>query len=499
MTENKVAEQSSYRQILKATSLFGGVQIFNILIQIIRSKMVAVLLGPSGMGVMGLLNSAIGLIGTITNAGLGGSAVKIVAEAHASGDNHRIAEVITVLRRWILLTGLLGLMLTLVFSPWLSQVTFGNREYTLAFIFISITLLINQLSSGQLVLLQGMRELRSLANANMIGAFLGLLVSTPIFYFWRLRGIVPAIIVTSIVSMILSWYFARKLTIEKIQVSRQTTISEGKEMLKMGIVLNLSGLFTIASSYILRIIISNTGGVEQVGLYAAGFAIVETYVGMIFTAMGTDYYPRLSAVNQDINKVRELVGQQAIIALLIIVPGIILFLIYSPVIIQLLYNQQFLSIEKMVNFAMLGMLFKAVSWSMGYILFAKSDSGLFIKTAILFNSLFLINNIAGYKYFGLTGLGLSYLFNFMIHFLALIIITKWRYNFYFNRNIIKILLFSILFCFAGFYLSMFVSPLLKYLFGSIVFIISCIFTLIELNKRISLKETFSKLLSKQGA
>ena len=54
------AQQSSYRQIMKATSLFGGVQIFQIIISVIRSKFVAILLGPSGMGIVGLLASTTG-------------------------------------------------------------------------------------------------------------------------------------------------------------------------------------------------------------------------------------------------------------------------------------------------------------------------------------------------------------------------------------------------------------------------------------------------------
>ena len=55
-------QQASYRQIMKATSLFGGVQVFQIIIAVVRSKFVAILLGPSGMGIVGLLTSTTGLV-----------------------------------------------------------------------------------------------------------------------------------------------------------------------------------------------------------------------------------------------------------------------------------------------------------------------------------------------------------------------------------------------------------------------------------------------------
>ena len=81
-TENR----NSYKQSLKATSLFGGVQIFNILIQIIRSKFAAVLLGPEGMGVMGLLNSTITMLSSCRNCGLGNSAVRYIEDANVATD-----------------------------------------------------------------------------------------------------------------------------------------------------------------------------------------------------------------------------------------------------------------------------------------------------------------------------------------------------------------------------------------------------------------------------
>ncbi|WP_352405636.1 oligosaccharide flippase family protein, partial [Petrimonas sp.] len=169
--------QSSYRQIMKATSLFGGVQVFQIVISIVRSKFVALLLGPAGMGIVGLLTSTTGLVAGLTNFGLGTSAIKNISEANATGDEQRISTVISVMRRLVWITGILGAVVTLLFSPWLSQFTFGNKEYTASFAWISATLLFSQLSTGELVLLQGLRKLQDLAKANVYGSIAGLLIT----------------------------------------------------------------------------------------------------------------------------------------------------------------------------------------------------------------------------------------------------------------------------------------------------------------------------------
>ena len=286
-------EQASYRQIMKATSIFGGVQVFNIVISVIRSKFVAILLGPGGMGIYGLLTATTGFIEKFTNLGLNTSAVRSVAAANTTGDSKRIGTVVAVFRRLVWITGVIGTLFTLAFAPWLSELTFGNKDYTIAFIWISVTLLFSQITSGQLVVLQGMRKLQYLAKANLAGSAFGLITSVPIYYIWGVKGIVPAIIISTFLAFLISWYFSSRVNIEQTKVNKAVVILEGKDMVKLGFMLSLSSLISMGTSYIVRIYISHKGGVEQVGLYNAGFAIINTYVGMVFTAMVTDYFPKV--------------------------------------------------------------------------------------------------------------------------------------------------------------------------------------------------------------
>ncbi len=100
-------ETNSYRSIFKATSLFGGLQVYQILIGIIKSKFIAILLGPAGMGIMGLYQSTLDLIKSISAFGLEQSAVRDISEANGSGNTIRISRTISTVRRLVWLTGLL--------------------------------------------------------------------------------------------------------------------------------------------------------------------------------------------------------------------------------------------------------------------------------------------------------------------------------------------------------------------------------------------------------
>ena len=134
-------------------------------------------------------------------------------------------------------------------------------------------------------------------------------------------------------------------------------------MLKMGVLISLQGMLAILASYFIRIFISRMGSIDDVGLFNAGFTIVNTYVGLVFTAMATDYYPRLSAIASDNDSFVRAINQQAEISLLLLAPIIIAFIAYIRVAVVVLYSTKFIPTEGMMYWAMAAMFFKAMAWS----------------------------------------------------------------------------------------------------------------------------------------
>tara|TARA_B100000787_G_C16198685_1_gene302923 strand:+ start:1588 stop:3066 length:1479 start_codon:yes stop_codon:yes gene_type:complete len=490
-------QKSSYTEIIKGASLFGGVQVINIIIQIIRSKVIALLLGPSGIGVMGLFNSSLGLISSLTNFGLRVSAVKDIAAANGSQNKQRISITITILRRLVWVTGVLGTLMVLILSPWLSQLTFGNKDYTFAFIWLSITLLFQQLSIGQLVVLQGMRKLKLLAKANVMGSALGLIVTLPLYYIYGLDGIVPGIFVTSLIVLLLSLYFSSKIKLEFVKVTLRQTYLEGKNMLVMGFFISLSSLVTVGASYIVRVFISRIGSVEQVGLYTAGFAIINTYAGLIFSAMGSDYYPRLSEVSHNNKLCKQVVNQQAEIMILIIAPILITFLVFINWVVILLYSKQFISLTGMLYWAALGMFFKAASWSIGFIFLAKGTAKLFFLNELISNIYLLGLNFMGYYYGGLTGLGVSFLISYILHFIQMYAVTKIKFEFSFEYAFIKIFVVQFSLAIICFLLMNIISNTNHYFYGVVLILFSSVYSFRELDKRIDLRRIFNNFRRKE--
>ncbi len=134
---NDTESKDSYGHVLKYTGIFGGVQGLNILMGLVRNKLVAVMLGPSGMGLMALFNSTITFISQATNLGISFSAVKHLSEEFDSGNAERMEHFIRVIRAWSLLTALFGMLVCMAVGPLLSDYTFSWGDHTLHFILLA--------------------------------------------------------------------------------------------------------------------------------------------------------------------------------------------------------------------------------------------------------------------------------------------------------------------------------------------------------------------------
>lgn len=490
------SSQSSYRSIFKATSLFGGVQIYQILVQILKSKFIAILLGPTGVGIIGLYQSGLQFIQQLTSMGLAQSAVRDVSESNGTGDKERIARTMIVVKRLVWITGVLGLVVTALFSPLLSKSSFGNYDYTIPFIFLSFTLLLDQLCAGQKVVLQGLRKYKDLAKCSAYGVTFGLITSVPFYYWLGVDGIVPTLVLTSVCSLILSYLYSRKIRTEAVQVSTRQTFEQGKIMLIMGISMSVNGILSTGSAFAIRSYIQTIGGVNEVGMFQAGFVIINTYVGLVMNAIATDYYPRLASINKDNESCRQVVSQQGEIASMILAPILTICLVFMPIMLQILYSDQFLDAIEYIEWSCLGMLLRLAAWVISYLFVAKAESKLLIINELLFNTYYIILSMLFYNNWGLQGLGAAFVLVYVLYFIQCFLIAQFRYKFRFSNSFIhcySVQLILVVLCLATVLL---LNGIEKYAIGIILIILSCFWGIRGLNKRMDLNSLIKNKIHK---
>ena len=171
----------SYRHILKYTGIFGGVQGLNVLIGLVRTKLVAILLGPSGMGLASLFNTTVGFVSQATNLGLPISAVRQMSELYDQGDQEAINHFVKVIRGWSLLTALVGMLVCVAIGPFLSQTTFAWGDHSLHFMLLSPAVGMMAITGGETAILKGMRKLGSIAIIQVLAVVAALAISVPVY------------------------------------------------------------------------------------------------------------------------------------------------------------------------------------------------------------------------------------------------------------------------------------------------------------------------------
>lgn len=324
------------------------------------------------MGISSLLTSSTNMLQQFSSLGLNYSAVKDISYAKENGDQERLSLVIHVLRRLLHLTSLIGSLISILFAEQLSLLAFGTTDYKWSFVGLSIMIYFTTLSNGELAILQGVRMLKQLAYSSIIGSLLGLMVGVPLYYYYGYDGIVPAMIVLSLMTYLFNRYYANKVQHYHLKANWDVTKTIGRTMLALGMILLVSGLLTTISNYLLNTFISNFGFITRRWPYQAANSI-RISMWELFCCYGADFFPRLSGVSKDNTKIRALVNQQSEIVMLIVAPLAILLIMTAPLMIRLLLSKEFLPLISVVRFMGIGLFFKAMAYPMGYISFAKGD------------------------------------------------------------------------------------------------------------------------------
>ena len=408
-------ESGSYRSILKSTSLIGGASVLNILIGMVRIKFVAVLLGPTGVGLLGMYAQITALITTITGMGISSSGVRQVAEAVGSGDDERIARTVITLHRTAWLTGGLGLLVMVVFCVPLSQMTFGSTDYAWSIAVLGITLLAGAIAAGQGCIINGTRRIGDLAKISVIGALNGTLISIPCFYLWGEAGIVPSLILSALAALATSWWFARRVPVKDITLPWRESTGEARQLLSLGISFMGAGLALTLSNYLIRVVMLRQFDLADVGIYQAAFNLSGILVGFVLGAMGADYYPRLTAAAGDNVSVRRMVNEQSQISILLALPGLAAMMIFAPLIIEIFYAATFETAVPILRWCILGILGRVFSWPMGFVMLAKAKGKVFFMTEAFGGLIHLVGVFFFIRIWGLDGAGIAFMVLYLVY------------------------------------------------------------------------------------
>ena len=469
-------DESTYGQILRSTALIGGSSIVNILFSVLRTKAMAVLLGPAGFGLMGAFTTIADLMRSVAEMGINNSGVRQIAEAAGSSDMKRIARTVIVVRRTAIILGILGALLLAALSRQIATLTFGNEEHAGAVALLSLAVFFRLVSDGQGALLQGMRRIGDIAKLTVLGSLLGTLVTIPLVYWLRERGVALSLVAVAATSLLLSWWYSRKVTIIRPSMTTAQFTQEAASLLRLGVAFMVSGFLIMGSAYVVRMILIRHGGLDEAGYYQAAWALGGLYLGIVLQSLASDFYPRLTACADDNLECNRLVNEQTQVSLLLAGPGVLGTLTFAQLVISLFYTSEFSGSVDVLRWICIGMAIRVISWPMGFIVLAKNAQKYYFWSEIFWTIVHVGLAWSLVATVGLAGAGMAFFASYVFHVILVFFIVRRLSGFFWTPKTIKfgvLFIISIALVFFGFQL---LSHFWALTFGIVATLISSIYS-----------------------
>ena len=485
---------SSYGQILKASSILGGTQVLVYLISLIKNKVAAVLLGPSGIGLIGLYTSATAMVAIAAGLGLNSSGVREVADAEASKDPEKIARVTLTLRRLCWLSGAVGWLATIILAWPLSRWTFGSTERAFDIVLLGSTVTLGVVAGGQVALLQGMRRIADLAKVNLLCVVAGTIISIGLYAWAGAQGIVPALILAAFASAVINWFFARTVKVGKCSLSWSETFREAGPLLRLGLALMWNGLLVTAVAFLARALVVRDAGLDASGLYQAAWTISGMFSGFVLSAMSADFYPRLAGVSSDNAALKRLVNEQTEVGLLLALPGILGTLVFAPVLLELLYTSKFVPAAELLPWFLAGVFVQVISWPIGFVLLAKSHSFTFAWVETLINASQVVMLYFLIGKFGVVGAAAAFALTQCVHIAIYFTVVRRKAEFAWLGPVVRLVALCTFFMIAALLLHYLSSGWIRLAAGAVIVAASGVFALSKLLVMVDPSTRIGKLI-----
>lgn len=437
--------KASYRTILRSSSIMGGAQATNIAASLVKMKLVALLLGPLGVGLAGLYLNLIQTAATIAALGLGNAGTRQIAAADTDGDGESLGRIRHTLFWAIPVLALAGAVVFWLASGWIARIALGDDSKSTEISWLALGVALTVAAGSQTALLTGLRRISDLARvqagAGIASAGLGILA----IWMWGERGLVMMVLAVPFMTLVLGHFYAARIPKPGGPTPRiSQMLVELKAMSGLGIAVMLSALATILGHLVVRVLVQRELGSNALGHFQAAWIISVTYVSFVLGAMATDYFPRLSAAFADRTTANRLVNEQTEVALLLCGPLLLATLGLAPQILRLLYSSAFVPAADILLWQILGDILKVMSWPLGFALLAAGSGKSFAIAEFVGVSVFVAGVSFGLPVLGLKATGLSFFLMYVAYLPLVGCICARRFGIFWTKAVLVLACLTLL-------------------------------------------------------
>lgn len=437
--EQKKEKKDGYQHTIKYLGIFGGAQGFSMLLNMLRTKITSVLLGVAGQSIIAISNRTVQMFSDCTGLSLAFSAVRRMSDAYENCDDAEVGHCVKVVRSIAFLTGLLGMLLMLAVTPFISEWIFGGSSdyYLTKLLLLSPVVMLMAISNGEIAILRGTRRLNKVAIYSLATSIISLAISVPLYLFVGLGGIFPAIFATAFLQMCVLLYFTLPHYRYIVSPFSLSLLREGVDMVKMGAGYIFASILTSFAMWLICALLSDLGDGESAGLFSAGFVMITLLPGILFAALDSEYYPRLSGVAAKTDVRNAMVNEQVEVQLLVQAPLLMAFVVAMPLLVPLFYDAEFVPAIAMAQFAMFGMFMRTMTYPISFLPLVNNDTLVFVILESAYNILLVTLVVLGFLYDGYMGVGVGIAVAHTVDFFVVYSVARFRYGMHLSVEAVR--------------------------------------------------------------
>ena len=405
------------RGLVRATIMLGGAQLANVVMTIARMKVIAVMLGPVGVGVLGMYGNLMEAIAVFAGLGMNTSGVRQLARV--SGDLEQ-----STVRRLLLLSlaaqGALAMLAVWLLRRQLAVAVFGDAARSDEVGLVGVAVFCTLLALSQTAVLQGLRHVGDLSRATTLTSIIGTIVGLVAVWIKREDGLVLFLIIQPLTAAAVAFLYVRRIPTQAVPIRAALDRYDlWRTMVKLGAVFMLAGLIANATFLVARAIVAHEIGLAAAGFLAASWGISIQSIGFLFASMAADFYPRMTEVIAAPQAVVRLVNDQVQLSLAIAGPVLLLLIGLAPWLIVLLYSDDFKPAAPLMQWLLVGNIFRLASLPISLTFVAGARMGTFVGAEVLLYALFLALLWFGLAPLGVESAGPAFLLAFAIYTVVL--------------------------------------------------------------------------------
>ncbi len=410
-------ENSSQKEILRSSSIIGSASVINIALGLLRLKVLAIFFGPAGVGIVGIFQNLMATASTISALGLANVGTRQVAEAMGRGDQGCIDSARRALLWATTFLSVIGSLSFFFMHDLIAQYVLSDSSLSTSVGWISLGVGLSVAAGSQSALLRGMRRVGDLARVSIFSSLWSTLLGLAfLFLLPDPYSLIWFVLATPLASLAIGhWYVAKLPPIESSKTPFSVMLNQWKELAQLGVSFMVAGLATILGQLLVRSIIQSELGVQELGYFQASWVISMTYIGFVLNAMGSDYYPRLAVSIHNKKQVNRLVNEQAQVSILLAAPVLLAMLGGTPLVLELLYSEEFLPAADILRWQIMGDILKVASWPVGFVILAAGKGTIFMLTEIFVATIFVFMTWVLLPVFGISSSGLAFFLMYFFH------------------------------------------------------------------------------------